>query len=122
MTLPVRRTAFATLLAMAAGPALAQDGAAPQPPVPSVTAESESQDSGVGDLQAAEWVGKTVMSSDAKPVGTLREVRTASDTADAGLLVVEREGGQSVEIPLQGAAFDGTNVVVTPLFESIAAN
>lgn len=122
MTPPIRSAALAVLLALSAGPALSQDASAPQPPVPSVTAESEAQDSGVGDLQTAEWIGKPVMSSDRKAVGTLREVRTASDTADAGLLVVERKGGETVEIPMQGAAFDGTSVVVTPLLEAIVAN
>ncbi len=117
-----RPTALAALLLLASAPALAQDANAPQPPVPSVTAESETQDSGVGDLQTAEWIGKPVMSSDRQPVGTLREVRTASDTADAGILVVDRTGGGTAEIPMQGASFDGTHVVVTPLLEAIAAN
>ncbi|KQQ79742.1 hypothetical protein [Aureimonas sp. Leaf324] len=122
MTPSVRPALVAALLAFAALPAHAQDAGAPQPPVPSVTSGSETQDSGVGDLETAEWIGKPVMSSDRKPVGTLREVRTASDTADAGILVVEREGGATVEVPMQGAAFDGTSVVVTPLADAIAAN
>ena len=122
MTLPLRPAALTALLAFAVLPAHAQDPGAPQPPVPSVTQESETQDSGVGDLETAEWIGKPVMSSDQKAVGTLREVRMASDTADAGILVVERDGGAMVEVPMQGAAFDGTSVVVTPLADAIAAN
>lgn len=122
MTSSVRPFALAALLAFGSAPALAQDASAPQPPVPSVTSESETQDSGVGDGETAGWIGKPVMSSDRQPVGTLREVRTASDTADAGILVVDREGGGTAEIPMQGAAFDGTHVVVTPLLEAITAN
>ncbi len=118
----VRPALVAALLALAAPPVHAQDASAPQPPVPSVTSESETQDSGVGDLETAEWIGKPVVSSDQKAVGTLREIRTASDTADAGILVVERDGGATVEVPMQGAAFDGTSVVVTPLADAIAAN
>ncbi|WP_279478940.1 hypothetical protein [Aureimonas sp. SK2] len=117
-----RPAALAALLALGAAPALAQDPNAPQPPVPSVTAESGTLDSGVGDVDTAAWIGKPVMSSDRQPVGTLREVRTASDTADAGLMVVDREGGKTAEIPMQGASFDGTSVVVTPLLEAIEAN
>ncbi|WP_294644440.1 hypothetical protein [uncultured Aureimonas sp.] len=122
MTPPVRPALAAAFLAFAALPAHAQDASAPQPPVPSVTSESETQDSGVGDLETAEWIGKPVVSSDQKAVGTLREVRMASDTADAGLLIVERDGGAVVEVPMQGAAFDGTSVVVTPLADAITAN
>lgn len=122
MTPPLRSATLVALLAAVALPAYAQDPNAPQPPVPSVTQESETQDSGVGDLETAEWIGKPVMSSDQKAVGTLREVRMASDTADAGLLIVERDGGAMVEVPMQGAAFDGTSVMVTPLADAIAAN
>lgn len=122
MTPPLRTTVLAAALMLAALPAHAQNPNAPQPAVPSVTTDSETQDSGVGDLETTEWVGKPVVSSDQKPVGTLREVRMASDTADAGLLVVDRAGGGTAEIPMQGAAFDGAHVIVTPLFEAIVSN
>ncbi len=79
-------------------------------------------DSGIGDQDTTNWAGKAVMSSDGQHVGTLREVRMASDTADAGLLVVDRQGGGTAEIPMQGASFDGTHVVVTPIFEAITSN
>ena len=122
MTPPFRASIALAFLTLGLSPAFARGAGAPQPQVPSVTAESESQDSGVGDRQTADWVGKPVLSSDRKPVGTLRAVRTASDTADAGLLVVDRTGGGTAEIPMQGASFDGTHVVVTPLLQAIVAN
>lgn len=93
-----------------------------QPAVPSVTDQGEELDSGVGDLDTANWIGKPVMSSDERRVGTLREVQMASDTADSGLLLVDRDGGGTAEIPIAGASFDGTNVIVTPVFESITGN
>jgi len=87
-----------------------------------VTDQGEELDSGVGDLDTANWIGKPVMSSDERKVGTLREVQMASDTADSGLLLVDRDGGGTAEIPIAGASFDGTNVIVTPVFESITGN
>jgi len=93
-----------------------------QPAVASVTDQGEELDSGVGDLDTANWIGKPVMSSDERKVGTLREVQMASDTADSGLLLVDRDGGGTAEIPIAGASFDGTNVIVTPVFESITGN
>ena len=108
------------LLGLPTGAAMAQS--AVQPPVPAVTEDGEELDSGVGDLDTGEWIGKPVMSSDQRSVGTLREVRMASDTTDGGLLVVDREGGATAEIPMSGASVDGTNVVVTPVYESIVSN
>ncbi|RIY02459.1 PRC-barrel domain containing protein [Aureimonas flava] len=122
MTPPLRSAALAALVLAATTPAFAQAPDAPQPAVPSVTTETESQDSGVGDQEASGWVGQPVVSSDRKPLGTLRDVRVASDTADAGLLIVERDGGGTVEVPMQGASFDGTQVIVTPLAEALTSN
>lgn len=111
---------LALTLPLLAGAAHAQ--APTQPQVPAVTTQGADMDSGAGDLDTGAWIGRPVMSSDGRAVGTLREVRMVSDTADSGLLVVDREGGGTAEIPIQGASYDGTNVVVTPLFENIAPN
>jgi len=104
------------LLAATGGPLWAQT--AVQPPVPSVTEESESLDSGVGNDETQSWVGKTVVSSDGREVGRLVAVRRSSDTSDGGIFLVEREG-RRLEVPLTGASADGGRVTVTPLFDAI---
>lgn len=109
----------ATLLFAMTGAALAQTPN--QPPVPAVTEAGEAIDSGVGDLDARSWIGKTVMSSDARDIGLLRDVKMASDTSDGGLLVVEH-AGRLLELPLSGASADGDRVTVTPTFERAVAN
>jgi len=111
-----RIAALSVALITSTGPLRAQT--AVQPAVPSVTEESESLDSGVGNEETQSWVGKTVVSSDGREIGRLVDVRRSSDTSDGGILLVEREGRQ-LEVPLTGASADGASVTVTPLFDVI---
>ncbi|MBB3996477.1 hypothetical protein [Aureimonas pseudogalii] len=104
------------MLAATGGPLRAQT--AVQPAVPSITEESESLDSGVGNDETQGWIGKTVVSSDEREIGRLVAVQRSSDTSDGGILVMERKG-RRLEVPLTGASADGDRVTVTPLFEAV---
>lgn len=113
------RTALAALLlsAAAAAPAQAQGT---QPAVPAVTTQGETQDSGVGGSEPAGWIGMTAVTSDDREIGTIRDVRIPSDTADSGVLLVDYEG-RTLEVPVLGAAASGSRVVVTPTYERLTA-
>lgn len=77
------------------------------------TVGDEVQDSGVGKVDTGAWVGKPVISSDGKAIGKVRDVSMASANSDGGVVVVEREGGEELKVPMQGASFDGTSVTVS---------
>lgn len=83
------------------------------------TVGDEVQDSGVGKVDTAAWVGKPVVSADGKAIGKVRDVSMATANSDGGVVVVEREGGEELKVPMQGASFDGTSVTVSMPEENV---
>jgi sporulation protein YlmC with PRC-barrel domain len=76
------------------------------------TSGDEVQDSGVGRVDTAAWIGKPVVGADGKAIGTVRDVSMTTANSDGGVLLVERDGGEELKVPMQGASFDGTSVTV----------